>query len=94
MARQLPAKLYDLKSEKEIADWQDDLLMVERDVADGDAIAAARLRVFVAWKLSREQVGPSAGKIAEVLTARQKRLAGRKEGRMNRLKISVPDRFS
>jgi hypothetical protein len=47
-----------LKSGKEVAYLlQDDLLKVERDVADSDAIAAAGLPVFVAWKLSREQVG-------------------------------------
>jgi hypothetical protein len=77
-----------LKSGKAVAYSQDDLLKVERDVADS-VVAATGLPVFVAWNLSREQVGPSAGKIADVEpTARQKGGSARK-GR-NHLKISVP----
>ena len=38
----------------QVACSHDDLLKVERDIADS---AAAYLPVFVAWKLSREQVG-------------------------------------
>lgn len=62
-------KLRDLKSRKEVAYSQDDLLKVERDVADSQAIAVAGLPAFVAWKLSHEQVGSSAGKIAEIKPA-------------------------
>lgn len=62
-----------MKSGKEVAYSQDDRLKVEWDVADIDAIAAAGLPVFVARKRSRGQIGPSAGKIADVKpTARQK----------------------
>ncbi|OYV75685.1 MAG: hypothetical protein B7Z74_00980 [Deltaproteobacteria bacterium 21-66-5] len=59
-------KIRELKTGKETSFALDDLLKVDRDLADNDAIASAGLPAFVAWKLSREQVGPASGKIADV----------------------------
>ena len=72
-------KLRDLKSGRDVAYSQDDLLKVERDVADS-VVAGTGLPVFVAWNLSREQVGPSAGKIADVKPPRGKKVGRAKKG--------------
>lgn len=71
-------RLRDLKSGKEVAYSQDDLLKIERDVAGSGAIAAAGLPAFVAWKLSRVLVGQVRAKSPDVEpTARQKAWQGR-----------------
>lgn len=58
-------KLRELKTGKE-ADYADDeLLKVERNVPDSDAMALAGLPAFVAWKLSHNQ-SSAAGKIADI----------------------------
>jgi TolB-like protein len=59
-------KVRNLKSGREAAYSTDDLLKVERDIGDSDAIASAGLPAFVAWKLSRDQTGSGSGKIADV----------------------------
>ncbi|HET6878835.1 MAG TPA: hypothetical protein VFI31_01620 [Pirellulales bacterium] len=76
-----PRKRRDLKSGTEVECSQDELLKVERDVGKNDANTAAGLPVLAAWKPSREQVGPSAGKIADVKpTATQKGSKAKKMG--------------
>lgn len=59
-------KLRDFKSGKEVSYPRDDLLKIDRDIADSDAIAAAGLPAFVAWKLSQEQAATPSGKIADI----------------------------
>lgn len=58
-------KLRDLRSGKEGEYAADELLKVERNVADSEAIASAGLPAFIAWKLSRSRAH-AAGKVAEV----------------------------
>ena len=82
-------KIRELKSGKETSFAQDDLLKVDRDLADNDAIASAGLPAFVAWKLSREQVGPASGKIADVKPTAIYLTIGTKAGVEKGQKLSV-----